>query len=370
MYSGQLVDRLAFSCQHAAMKPTTSLITLTVAFLLSSTLTAFAAPKTIRTEKGGKVVLVIDDGMIRTDPAANPVVLFDGPRVWSARDGKPLFFIAGDIVHAYEPEGTVVGYKDGRQLRNQPQGKETLYIDGPYVRLPNRAGGPIFWIDNNEVLDNSELFGALYVLKPEIFAMPAGGPKMQPKDDPAVSPKYDAKPSAAAAGGAAKPFAGGSFTLTEFQKAAGSHTAGAATITQTGDVFVVELKLADNTTLQGVGKVHNQELWVALGAPNTVGLAIYEPSGDNLAGTWFNITGDASKFGSENLSDGKKMVGPHNITSAKAPFTGAAYAGTVTVESLNKPLASHQASAIHWDLSGIQGRRDRLQLQHRACRRQ
>lgn len=76
-------------------------------------------------------------------------------------------------------------------------------------------------------------------------------------------------------------------------------------------------------------------LWSAYGTPKTVGLCVYEiKDGGTLEGTWYPwyIDGDAKNTGTEVLKGPETLDGDYTIVSAKAPTTGAAYAGTVTIK--------------------------------------
>ena len=83
----------------------------------------------------------------------------------------------------------------------------------------------------------------------------------------------------------------------------------------------MDLKFTDGDPWQGVAVEQNGELWAAIGPVNTVGLVVYKIRGGNLSGTWMNATGDASKFGSENLSGAATIEGRYNIVAASS--TGA-----------------------------------------------
>ena len=53
-------------------------------------------PINIRTEKGGKSLLVVDDESVRTAPGAKPLLVIDGPNILTEKGGKRVFFIDGD----------------------------------------------------------------------------------------------------------------------------------------------------------------------------------------------------------------------------------------------------------------------------------
>jgi hypothetical protein len=75
-------------------------------------------------------------------------------------------------------------------------------------------------------------------------------------------------------------------------------------------------------------------LWAAYGTPKTVGMCVYEIRGGTLEGTWYPwfIDGDAKNTGTEVLKGPETLDGDYTIESAKAPYTGAAYTGTVSIK--------------------------------------
>jgi hypothetical protein len=75
-------------------------------------------------------------------------------------------------------------------------------------------------------------------------------------------------------------------------------------------------------------------LFAAYGTPKTIGLCIYEINGGALSGKWYPwyIDGDAKNTGTEELKGPESLDGEFSIVSAKAPATGAAYTGTVTIK--------------------------------------
>jgi hypothetical protein len=75
-------------------------------------------------------------------------------------------------------------------------------------------------------------------------------------------------------------------------------------------------------------------VFVAYGTPKTVGLCVYEINGGKLSGKWYPwyIDGDVKNTGTEELDGPESLDGEFKITSAKAPATGAAYSGTVTIK--------------------------------------
>jgi hypothetical protein len=91
-------------------------------------------------------------------------------------------------------------------------------------------------------------------------------------------------------------------------------------------------------TWTGVGvykEVSGDKLfWTAYGTPKTIGLCVYEIKGGALEGKWYPwyINGDPKNVGTENLKGPETLDGEFTIVSAKAPATGAPYAGTVTIK--------------------------------------
>jgi hypothetical protein len=75
-------------------------------------------------------------------------------------------------------------------------------------------------------------------------------------------------------------------------------------------------------------------LWVAFGPPKTVALGVYEIKGDTLVGQWYPwyYDGMPKNAGTESLKGPENLNGEFTITAAQAPFTGAAYTGTVNIK--------------------------------------
>ena len=77
-------------------------------------------------------------------------------------------------------------------------------------------------------------------------------------------------------------------------------------------------------------------IWAAYGTPKTIGFVVYKIAGGKLSGNWHPWYGgnDAKNEGHEELQGPDTLDGDFQIVSAKAPSTGAAYTGTVTIKPL------------------------------------
>jgi len=75
-------------------------------------------------------------------------------------------------------------------------------------------------------------------------------------------------------------------------------------------------------------------VFAAYGTPKTVGLCLYEIKEGSLSGTWYPwyIDGNPKNLGTEELKGPATLDGEFTIVASKAPSTGAAYAGTVTIK--------------------------------------
>jgi hypothetical protein len=312
----------------------------------------------IRTEKGGKLLLVVDDESVRREAGGKPVLVIDGPNILAEKGGKRVFFIDGDILHT-EPEGPVCAYHDGRHVLTAPGGKELFYINGKEIK-PNHDGPVLYYVDGED-MNNPQLMAVLYTLRPDLIQRPADAPAATPaapvEQPPAAAPA-PAAPAAPATpaptDAAAKDFEGGSFSIAGFHSSDATKHQGKVIIKKQGEVYAMDLKFTDSDAWQGVAVQHNGELWAAIGPVNTVGLVVYNIAGGNLTGTWMNVTGVKSSFGSENLSGAETIGGSYNITDAKAPFTGAAYAGAVAIDPLPVKTGQGDAPFYHlgWNLGG------------------
>jgi hypothetical protein len=345
-----LLDAPFRSDKIPPMKPNqlrAGIAALTMLWLINSAL----AQSNIRTEKGGKLLLVVDEESVRNAPGAKPLLVIDGPNILTEKGGKRVFFIDGDILHT-EPEGPVCAYIDGRHILTAPGGKELFYINGKEIK-PNHDGPILYYVDGED-MNNQELMAVLYTLRPDLIQRPADAPSAapaapaEPAPAAAPAPAAPAAPAAPSASDAAAPdFAGGSYSIAAFHSSDATKHQGKITIKKQGDVYAMDLKFTDSDPWQGVAVQHNGELWAAIGPVNTVGLVVYNITGGNLAGTWMNVTGEKSSFGSENLTGPETIGGSYNITDAKAPFTGTAYAGTVAIDPLTVKTGGGDSPFYH-----------------------
>ena len=284
----------------------------------------------VRTEPGGKCVAFVDGDNIRAEPGGPALLFIDGPNIRTGPGGRRLFFIDSDMLQ-HEPGGPTLACIDGRHILRAPGGRELLYIDGKEIK-PSRHGERLYFVDG-DVLDRPQLMAVLHVLRPELL-------------DPTKDPGY-----------VANEFAGGTYSIANFQSSDGVKRAGKIVIRKQGEVYAMDLQFDAGDPWQGVAIVKKDELWAAMGPVNTVGLAIYKIDGGKLFGTWMNATGDAKTFGTEDpASPGTpgQFGGPYTITGAKAPFTGAAYAATLSLDHVPGAYLVGDARVflLEWDFGG------------------
>ncbi len=326
-----------------------TLVAIFAAMLLTSAMHA-GTPINIRTEKGGKLLLFVDDESVRTAPGTKPLLVIDGPNILTEKGGKRLFFIDGDILHT-EPEGPVCGYIDGRHVMTKPGGVELFYFNAKEIKT-DLYGKILYYVDGED-MSRQQKMAVLYTLRPDLIKRPGDVATARPVAPAAlVAPATPAAPTA----GAAKGFSGGTYSIYLSHSSDSKKHQGKFVFTKQGSIYAMDLKFTEGEPWQGVALEQNGELWAAIGPVNTVGLVVYRINGGNLSGAWMNVTGDASKFGNENLSGAAAIGGAYKITSAKAPFTGAPYSGTVAIDALPIRIGAGEQPFVHlaWNLGAYQ----------------
>jgi hypothetical protein len=292
--------------------------------------------KAVSIEASGKTVVYVHDNEILVDIHA-----------------PALFVVDGDVRHT--SAGVKIATFDGQDIRHGAGGKVVMNYHHPDLS-PDSHANRLYRVNGPE-LTQAQLVAVLYALQPDLFKL----------TDAEVAEQKKAMDQAAAddaAKAAADQIAG---TWTMLNSNGPVEKTGKGTITvaaKKGGAYPVtfDLSKGGGPSWTGVGvykQLFGDKLfWVAYGTPKTVGLCVYEIDGGKLKGTWYPwyINGDAKNTGTEDLKGPENLDGEYTIESAKAPYTGAAYTGTVSIKPAKIVGADdHQAPyLVTWTIGGKQ----------------
>lgn len=304
-------------------------------------------------EPGGKRLVYIRDKEVSLTPGSKMLIYISGNDL-----------LVGDIhaeptlvVDEHDIRPSAAGVKiatfDGDNIRHGPHadGKVLFYYKHPSIS-PSFNENRIYSIEGDP-LSKQQLVAGLYVLRPELFKL----------SDAEVAEQVKAMKEAAAADAAA---------------AAADQVAGkwmvlnsTGPVEKTGKGFITfapkksgaypvtyDLSRGDGPTWTGVAFykeiIGDKLIWAAYGTPKTVGLCVYEIDGGSLKGTWYPwyIDGDPKNIGTEVLKGPETLDGDYTIESAKAPFSGASYTGTVSIKPLEIVGSNDDAKpyALTWTI--------------------
>lgn len=282
----------------------------------------------IRPQPGGQRLLFVDsDGFIRPAPGGKRLLYLEGDTIRDDHGGKRLLFVDGDDVRP-EPGGIRLAFIDGYDVRRRPGGKILMNYRHPDV-CPTAADKRIYFVDGGK-LSGPQLVGVLYLLKPELFKLSAEEEAELKKEMKEAGEAEDKRLRADRAPG-----------KWDILAASGRDGISGGTVTiapKKGEAYQVKFEHKQAAEAQGVAVQreisYDRLLWVAFGPPKTVALAVYEIKGGTLEGKWYPwyYDGDSKNSGTESLKGPENLDGEFTITAAKAPFTGAAYTGTVTIK--------------------------------------
>jgi len=299
-------------------------------------------------DSAGKTVLVIDGDVVKDGAGDKTLMTITDDKITDA-SGKMVLYINGDMIRD-KPEGALLLMIDGRHIKRGPGGDNLLYVDGKNLMRGDRSGKPLYTFAGDD-LTSQRRMAALYLLMPELFGAS--------KEADAKTLADQSKTAAASDSDAIKNFVAGEYKIDAYSSKGDNspNKAGTITITKAGDVFAMEFKLTSGEALQGVAMQHGDDVWAAVGPPNTMALAVYKVQGGKLTGTWYNATGKPESFGTENATGAERLGGEYKITDAKASFTQAAYTGTLTLDSVGKKFwESAPIYTAAWDLGGYKAK--------------
>ncbi len=264
-----------------------------------------------------KRLLTIDGDNLLLDPAAPAILVVDGH----------------DVRHT--AAGVKLAVFDGDNLRhgNSVDGKVLMNYHHPDL-CPDSKSDRVYTVDG-QALTPQQLVGVLYLLKPELFKLTDAETVAQQKAMAEAGAEAD---KLAAQDQVAKPW-----MVLNGHGPVEKINAGTITFTpRKGGVYPVTFDYTKGGGPSFTGVAASTELsgdryiWAAYGTPKTVGLCVYKIDGGKLSGRWhpWYDQGDPKNIGTEELEGPDTLDGDYKITAAKAPATGAAYTGTVTIKPL------------------------------------
>ena len=264
-----------------------------------------------------KPSVYVHEGQILTDTSAPPLFVVDDNDVRHTSAGVKLANFDGDnIRHGRSVEGKVLMNYHHPDLCPTAQANRVYLVTGPQLTKP-------------------QLVAVLYALNPDMFKLTDEERSAQEK-------------AMAEAGAEADKLAAADQLAGKWMVLNGTgpvEKIGNGTITfspKKGDAYPVNFDHTQNGGPSWAGVAvyleafGDKNFWAAYGTPKTVGMCVYAIDGGTLTGKWYPwyIDGEAKNVGTENLKGPDTLDGDFTITDAKAPTTGAAYTGTVTIKPL------------------------------------
>lgn len=318
---------------------------------------ALASPTFIESEPGGKRVLSVGDKEVAVEATGKTAIYIDGDELKTDPHGKAVLVVDADDVRP-AAAGPKLATFDGEDVRHGDRGKVVMNYHHPDL-CPDAHANRIYRV-NGPKLTKQQLAAVLVILKPELFKLTDAEIAEQKKAMADAAAEVD---KAAAADQVA-----GKWTILNGTGPVEKTGKGFITFApKKSGVYPVAFDHAPGggpawTGVAWYKEVNGDKLfWVAYGTPKAVGLCVYEIDGGNLKGTWYPwyVDGDAKNLGTETLSGPATLDGEFKIVSAKAPTTGAAYAGTVTIKPTEIVGSATEAQpyAVTWTLGAtkIQG---------------
>ena len=285
-----------------------------------------------------KSVLYIDKNDILTDPHATAFLVVDD------HDVRP--FAAGVKIATF----------DGENIRHGPYSDGKVVINYHNKDLcPDSESNRIYSIEGDS-LSKQQLVAGLYLLKPEMFKLSDEEIAAQKKAIKEAGEEEDRK--------AAADQVAGKWVL--LNSSGIMEKVGKGTITvspKQGQAYPISLDLTagEGPVWNGAGVYKNaggdKSFFAAYGSEKKVALCVYEIDGGTLKGIWYPwyLDGTEKNTGSEVLKGPEGLDGTYKIESAKAPFTQAEYAGSVTIKPA--PIAGANDDAkpylISWTLGDV-----------------
>ncbi len=325
------------------------LLALSLIFITGNSLTMASF---ICKEPGGKRLIEIEGNNV-SKPGGKTLVYIDGNDLLLDVHAKAFLVVDDDDVRP-AAAGVIIAHFDGPDLRHGPHadGKVLINYRNPDI-APSHSANRIYSIEG-EALTKQQLVAGLYLLDPDMFKLSSDEIAAQQQAMREAGAEADRLAAADQVAGKWKVLNG----YGPVEKIGG----GLITVDpKKGDAYTVSF---DHTkeggpSWTGVGaykELYGDKIfWVAYGTPKTIGLCVYEiKDGGILEGKWYPwyLDGSPANVGTENLKGPANLDGEFTIVSAKAPATGAPYAGTVTIKPLPIVGASDKAKpySVTWTL--------------------
>jgi hypothetical protein len=257
-----------------------------------------------------------------------PLVYVHGKEVLKDIHDEAIFYVDGDVRHT--SSGVKIATFDGEGIRHADRGK--LMINYHHPDLSADANSNRIYRVNGPQLTPTELVAVLYVLKPEMFKLTDAEVAEQQKAMAQANAEEEKK-------AAADQIAGKWMVLNSNGPVEKLGRGSIIVHPKKGQAYPVDLDLSlgGGPKWQGVGVYKamfgDKLFWLAYGTEKQVGMCVYEIKGGSLTGTWYPwyVDGTEKTTGSEVLKGPETLDGDYAIESAKAPYTGAAYTGTVSI---------------------------------------
>ena len=287
----------------------------------------------------GKTLITIDSSGFLNDP-----------------DGKRVFIVDDhDVRPGAYPGGVKIATLDGDDIRHADGGDVLIHYKHPSL-------SPTFRDDRTmsiegPALSKRQLVAALYILKPDMFKLSEAESAAQLKAMAEANAEEERK--------AAADQSAGKWTILNSSGIVEKLGKGDITIAaKKGGAYPVTFDTSSGggPLWSGVGWYKeisgDKTFWAAYGTAKTIGMCVYEiKDGGVLEGIWYPwyIDGDAKNTGTESLKGPANLDGEFAITAAKAPTTGAAYTGTVTIKPANIVGSNTEAMpyTVTWTLGTV-----------------
>lgn len=327
---------------------------LSLVLLLGTTAARAFTPTLIESAPGGKRLLSLDEKTV-TPTATGKIALYIQDKDLLANIHDPAVLVVDDHDVRHTPTGVVLATFDGDDIRHGRNGKVMMNYHHPDL-CPDARSNRVYTVNGPE-LTKQQLVAVLYLLRPEMFKLTA--------DEEAAQKKEMAENAAESDREAAADHVAGKWMVLNASGPVEKIGKGSITFApKTGDVYPVTLDYTGDggpsfTGVATAGKEMSgeQPIWAAYGTPKSIGLCVYEIDGGSLDGKWYPWYGDGSakNVGTESLAGPATLDGEYKITAAKAPATGAAYAGTVLIKPLKITGANDDAQPylLTWTLGTV-----------------
>lgn len=311
-----------------------------------------ASPTLIDSQPDGKRVLVVTEDEIARNGNDKAVLYIDGNNILTDPHGAPVLVVDDDAIR-HSLGGIRLAQFDGEDIRHSDiNGKVVMNYHHPDI-CPDSQSNRIYTVDGPE-LTKVQLVAVLYALKPDLFNLTAEEVAAKQKAMKEAAEESDRE--------AAKDHVVGKWTVLSGTGPVEKISKGAITFgPKQGPVYPATFDFSSGggpkwTGVAAAKDVQGDEcIFAAYGTEKAIGLCVYDIKGGDLTGTWYPwyFDGDVKNLGTEVLKGGAALGGEYKIVSAKAPTTGAAYVGTVTITPQKIVGSSDETYAVVWTLGTV-----------------